>query len=92
MAMARLHLRVYGLVQGVFFRASTEDVARGLGLTGWVRNVSDGSVEVIAEGEREALEKLLAWCRKGPPGARVSKVDFEWQAFRGEFADFRTTY
>lgn len=90
--MARLHLHIHGLVQGVFFRASTEDFARGLCLTGWVRNTHDGGVEVIAEGEKTMLEKLLAWCRKGPPGARVTKVDFEWQAFRGEFTDFRTTY
>jgi len=73
-------VRVRGLVQGVFYRASTCDRARELGLVGWVRNRADGSVELEAEGPAERIEQLVAWCRSGPPGARVSGVDVEWLA------------
>jgi acylphosphatase len=65
---------VHGMVQGVFFRASTRDEARRLGLAGWVRNLPDGSVEVLAEGRPEDVERLAAWCRRGPPAARVDNV------------------
>jgi acylphosphatase len=81
----RLRARVRGLVQGVFYRASTCDVAADLGLAGWVRNCPDGSVELEAEGPGDALERLIAWCRQGPRGARVTGVDVEWLAeTRGE--------
>ena len=87
---ARIHLRIHGQVQGVFFRASTEVEARRLGLTGWVRNCPDGSVEVVAEGPRARLEDLVAWCRHGPPRAQVDHVEIEWSAATGEFSGFRT--
>jgi acylphosphatase len=89
---SRLHIKVYGDVQGVFFRANTQSQAQKLGVFGWVRNVNDGSVEVLAEGEHEKLQKLLDWCQHGPAGASVSKVDFEWQVNMDEFSDFRVTY
>jgi acylphosphatase len=89
---ARVQLRVTGLVQGVYFRANTAGEARSLGLTGWVRNVPDGSVEAVAEGPRVQLEALVAWCRKGPPAARVTNVDAAWQEATGEFAEFRVRY
>ncbi|MCB9539018.1 MAG: acylphosphatase [Myxococcales bacterium] len=85
---ARLHLRVRGRVQGVFFRASTQSTARDLGLTGWVRNLPDGDVEAVAEGPRDALERLLAWTHEGPAQARVDAVDPTWTEATGEFADF----
>jgi acylphosphatase len=88
---ARVHLRIYGQVQGVFFRASTEAEARRLGLTGWVRNRPDGSVEVVAEGPKAKLEELLAWCRHGPPRAQVDRVEVEWGEAGGEFSGFRTS-
>jgi acylphosphatase len=69
---------VRGLVQGVFYRASTVDRASELGLVGWVRNCPDGSVELEAEGPGERVEELVAWCRRGPPGARVTGVEVEW--------------
>ena len=72
------HLFVHGRVQGVFFRASAQTVAQGLGLTGWVRNCSDGSVEIHAEGDRKKLEELIAWCRQGPDYASVSNIDLNW--------------
>jgi acylphosphatase len=85
----RVRLRVEGRVQGVFFRASTREQAIRLGLTGWVRNCPDGSVEVLAEGARSQIDELIAWCRQGPRGAQVSDVKIQWEEFKGEFADFR---
>ena len=81
---------VSGHVQGVFFRGSTQEEAMQLGLFGEVRNLPDGSVEVITEGERRAVEDLLAWCRRGgPPAARVAEVEVRWSAPKGEFQTFR---
>ena len=87
-AAARVHLKVNGRVQGVYFRASTVEEARRLCLTGWVMNCPGSSVEVVAEGEREQLEKLVSWCRSGPSGARVREVRAEWEASKEEFQSF----
>jgi len=84
----RVHLLVSGLVQGVFFRQSTVDEARRLGLAGWVRNLPDGRVEVLAEGERERLEGQVRFCRRGPPAARVEDLTIEWLPFRGDLGPF----
>ncbi|GAB4547510.1 MAG: acylphosphatase [Thermodesulfovibrionia bacterium] len=92
MKKVRVKVRVNGIVQGVFFRASTRDVARRLGLTGWVRNIPDGSVEAVFEGDRDKVEEAIRWCHKGPPGARVTDVDEEWLEYRGEFSDFDIRY
>jgi len=81
--------RVRGLVQGVFYRASTCDRASDLGVVGWVRNRADGSVELEAEGARDRVEELIAWCRRGPPGARVTGVDVEPLAETGGEREFR---
>ena len=75
MSLVRHRVVVSGRVQGVFFRNSCERLATGLGVSGWVRNRSDGTVEVVAEGERDAVDELLAWCRHGPPRARVDRVE-----------------
>ena len=72
--MKRIHARVTGLVQGVFFRASTRDTARALGLNGWVRNMPDGSVELEAEGPGDRISQLLIWLNQGPQYARVENV------------------
>lgn len=85
---ARLHLLVSGYVQGVFFRQSTVDEARRLGLAGWVRNLPDGRVEAEAEGARDALLRLLEFCRRGPPAARVDGVELAWKAFVGDLGPF----
>lgn len=74
----QLRAIVHGHVHGVYFRATTQQEAARLGLTGWVRNVEDGTVEVVAEGPRPALETLLAFLHQGPPNARVTAVDAEW--------------
>jgi acylphosphatase len=87
-APARLCVRVSGRVQGVAFRAYTQEEARSLALSGWVRNLADGRVEVLAEGPREALERLLEWCRQGPSHARVEGVEVEWEESRGGLRGF----
>ena len=90
--MERVRVIVQGRVQGVYYRASARAHARQLNLNGWVRNCPDGSVEVIAEGDRMQLEQLIAWCRKGPPAAVVTHVEVEWQAATGEFEGFMVKY
>lgn len=85
---ARVHLLVSGLVQGVAFRAYTVGEGRRLGVAGWVRNLPDGRVEVEAEGDRAALEKLVGFCRRGPPAARVDDVEATWSAFAGNLGPF----
>lgn len=84
----RMLLRITGQVQGVFFRAFTRRSARELGLKGYVRNMPDGSVEVLAEGEQGSLEQLLESCHKGPSGAMVSGVQVTWSKHLGEFSGF----
>lgn len=84
--MKRAHVRVRGSVQGVFFRVEARDRARSLGLAGWVRNEPDGAVEAVFEGERERVESLIEWCRRGPAGARVEDVDVTWEEPQGEEA------
>jgi acylphosphatase len=71
-------------VQGVFFRAETLERAQSLGLAGWVRNCSDGSLEAVFEGEDERVGSLVDWCRRGPSGAYVDSVDVEWEETEGE--------
>jgi acylphosphatase len=84
----RVALRIEGRVQGVYFRASTVAQARKLGVTGWVMNCSDGSVEAVAEGRNNEIEELIAWCRQGPPGAHVTLVDVRYENARDEFRGF----
>ena len=81
--MRRARVRVTGLVQGVYFRAETEARARSLGLAGWVRNVPDGSVEAVFEGDGARVESMVAWCARGPSGAVVDAVDVEWSEAEG---------
>ena len=88
MQKTRATLLISGKVQGVNYRASTAETAGDLGLTGYARNLSDGRVEVIAEGTSEALAALEQWCRNGPPAAKVSAVDAEHGPASGEFGGF----
>jgi acylphosphatase len=80
----RARVRITGLVQGVYFRVETERRARSLGLAGWVRNAADGAVEAVFEGDGDRVESLLAWCGRGPAGARVDEVSVVWEGPRGE--------
>jgi acylphosphatase len=86
--LALLHAFVYGRVQGVFFRSFVVGCARELGLTGYVQNIVDGSVEVMAEGNRQDLEKLVSLLKEGPPSARVIKVDNSWSEYTGRYSGF----
>lgn len=89
---AQLHVIVSGRVQGVAYRYFAEKQANDLGLTGWVRNLHDGRVEVLAEGERAGLERLLECLRAGPRMARVEAADVEWREYTGDFPDFRIAF
>jgi acylphosphatase len=88
--MRRVRARISGRVQGVFFRASCADRAKALGLSGWVRNASDGGVEAVFEGKAAEVESMLAWCRKGPPYAEVDRVEVLEEAPTGA-QGFRVT-
>jgi acylphosphatase len=88
----RVHLWITGRVQGVFFRAHTRDQARQLGLSGWVRNREDGSVEALAEGPEAALRQLVAWCHEGSPGSVVREVREKWAGASGELVGFSIRY
>jgi acylphosphatase len=87
--LSGLHAIVEGHVQGVGYRYFVQEVAAGIGISGWVRNRMDGSVEVLAEGKRENLEKLLAALRRGPRSAYVSDLTFDWLPATNEYTDFR---
>jgi acylphosphatase len=86
--VTRARVRVRGRVQGVFFRVETRERARSLGLAGWVRNASDGTVEAVFEGTDAAVQSMVDWCGRGPSGASVDGVDVEWEEPEGE-AGFR---
>ena len=87
--MRRVHVRVEGMVQGVFFRASCRRRADELSLGGWVGNRSDGAVEAVFEGPPDAVQAILDWCREGPPHARVDAVEVEEEQPTGERPPFR---
>lgn len=84
MERVRAHVWISGRVQGVFFRACTEDEANARGLAGWVRNTPDGRVEAAFEGDRTAVESMIQWCHRGAPRARVEKVEVAWEEPKGE--------
>lgn len=90
--LASVQAIVHGYVQGVFFRAFVAERASELGLTGYVRNLPQGTVEVLAEGERKQLEELIGYFRVGPPGARVEKVITSWSEYTGNYSRFNIRY
>jgi acylphosphatase len=92
MANVRAHVFINGLVQGVFFRQKIKQLAESRGVTGWVRNLDDGRVEAVFEGEEADVAVLVDFCRKGPRGAVVAGVDVTSEEFTGEFQDFKVTY
>jgi acylphosphatase len=89
---ARAHIIVTGIVQGVFFRVETKRAAERAGVSGWVRNRPEGTVEAVFEGDKEKVEVAVNWCRKGPPTGRVDDVGITWEPFQGEFTGFEITY
>ncbi len=92
MLKVRAHVMVRGKVQGVYFRYETRDQAIALGVNGWVRNRPDGSVEAVFEGDRDKVEKLIKWCRQGPPMASVSDVQIRWEDYSDEFSSFKIEF
>ncbi len=88
----RVHVWVSGIVQGVFFRANTKDLALKLGVNGWVRNLPDGRVEAVFEGEEEKVKEMIEFCKKGPPGSRVDEIDVKEEEYKGEFNSFEIRY
>jgi len=87
----RVKIKVFGDVHGVGFRYSTIQKANELGLVGWVKNISDG-VEIIAEGDKDLLDQLIDWCKRGPTFSRTDKVDVDWEEATGEFSGFEVGY
>ena len=85
----RATVLVSGRVQGVFYRASAMEEAQRLRLTGWVMNLPDGRVEAVVEGPGDAVDEFVAWCRRGPPSARVDDVEVQYGPATGEFATFQ---
>jgi len=92
MANVRARIIVEGRVQGVFFRAHTQEMADLLELKGWVKNRRDGRVEALFEGDQDKVEQMIQWCHRGPPQARVTSVLITWEEFTGEFNEFSILY
>ncbi|HVO37118.1 MAG TPA: acylphosphatase [Candidatus Acidoferrum sp.] len=90
--LVRAHVFVIGRVQGVFFRAETRREAKKHYVKGWVRNLPDGRVEAVFEGEEKDVKILIQFCKQGPPGARVTNADVIWERHSGEFKDFEMHY
>jgi len=88
----RAHVIVSGRVQGVFFRAETKEKAKELGVFGWVKNLSEGRVEAVFEGERATVEEMVKWAKSGPPGAIINDLDLSWEEHQAEFNGFEIRY
>jgi acylphosphatase len=88
----RAHVFVSGRVQGIFFRSETKHKAESHNVKGWVRNLLDGRVEAVFEGEEEAVKALIEFCKRGSAGARITNVDLRWENFTGEFGAFKVRY
>jgi len=92
MAQTRVHVWIKGRVQGVCFRAYTQEKAETLGLTGWVRNLLDGRVEAVFEGEEASVREMVKWCHRGPSYAEVTEVTAVAEEYKGEFNRFSLRY
>ncbi len=88
----RAHIFVSGKVQGVFFREKTKKKAEKLEVTGWVKNLLDGRVEVVFEGDKDKVEEMVNWARKGPIWAKIEALDVVWEDYRAEFEEFEIRY
>ena len=88
----RAHVLVSGIVQGVFFRANTAEKAKELSLLGWVKNLPDGRVEAVFEGEKEKIEEIIDWLKSHPGMSKVEKVEVDWQEAKGDFENFEIRY
>jgi len=88
----RAHVFISGRVQGVFFRSETQHEAKRRNVKGWVRNLPDGRVEAVFEGEEGKVKELIEFCKRGPPGAKVTGVKVIWERYSGEFREFEIRY
>lgn len=88
----RAHVIISGRVQGVCFRMETQHAAETLGVSGWVRNRNDGTVEALFEGDKASVEQMIQWCEKGPPLSDVKRVGVRWEKYIGEVKGFEITY
>jgi len=88
----RCHVNISGIVQGVCYRMETRRAARQFNVKGWVKNCSDGTVEGVFEGNREAVDKLIEWCYKGPPHAKVTDISKTWEDKTDHFQSFEIVY
>ncbi len=89
---SRAHAIISGRVQGVFYRAETQKAARQHGVTGWVKNRADGTVEAVFEGSENDVASMIEWCKSGSSQARVENVDVDWEGYTGEFSAFDVAY
>lgn len=92
MEKKRVHVWIRGRVQGVFFRAYTRDAARKAGVAGFVRNLPDGSVEAVFEGDDDNVERMIRWCYEGSPLSRVDSVDMRDEVYTGDYHGFDISY
>lgn len=92
MAKKRVHIYISGMVQGVCFRAYTRDMAYQFKLSGWVKNLHDGRVEAVFEGDKENVDMMIDWCKKGPRGASVSNVEVTEESYSGSFDGFSVEF
>ncbi|MGQ9515281.1 MAG: acylphosphatase [Thermoproteota archaeon] len=86
--MVKAHVYVSGRVQGVFFRSFINTIALRLNVKGWIRNLQDGRVEAIFEGEKSNVDEIIQYCWRGPPGAIVKNIEIHWEDYKGEFTNF----
>lgn len=92
MPIIQAHVLISGKVQGVFFRSNTEDKAKELGLNGWVKNLPDGRVEAVFEGNEKKVKEMVEWCKKGPRFSHVRRIDVEFNKASNEFKNFEIRY
>ena len=92
MSDVRAHVLVSGHVHGVFFRGQTQRRANTLAVAGWVRNLPNGQVEAVFEGDETKVRDMVAWCRQGPPNALVTRVDVRYEPYTGAFLSFSVRY
>ena len=90
--LQKINIKISGDVQGVLYRYSAVEKAQELGLFGWVKNTSNGRVEVVAEGSKDSLEEFIKWCRQGPSFAKVNNIEVSWEKYKGEYATFEIKF
>jgi acylphosphatase len=90
--LVRARAIISGKVQGVFFRMETLEEARRTGVSGWVKNKQDGTVEAVFEGQKALVDSIIQWCRKGPRASRVDNVNIGWEPYTGKFTGFSIRY